>query len=543
MRTSLARDVLTGLAVAGLMLPEGIAYAQIAGLAAGRALIAAVAGGLAYALIGNSRFAVVSPTSSAAAILAASLASLPGDAAARDAAATALVAIVGTMFLGFALFRLGSLAGFISRPVLRGFAFGLAVTIIVRQLPKFTAVPVNSGSIGETLVALVGTMPQWHPASVLLGTVALAALLALRRLPQLPGVLLVILAGIALGRFADLAVLGIATAGTVRLSLAMPSLPAGFSEWSRLAQLAAPIALILFAESWGTMRALALKHGDRLSPNRELAALGTANIAAAAVRGMPVGAGFSAGSANEAAGTTSRVSAAVGSAALLLLALFAADWIARIPEPILAAVVIAALTHALSPTPFLRLFRMNRDLFIAVAAAVGVLALGVLSGMLTAVGLSIANLLYDLAHPSISELGQVGDSHDFVDLARHSDAQRLPGLAIFRPNAPLIFANAESVLSAIGRQAFDCGKASIVLSLEESNDLDSTAADALAEFAVALRQAGRRLLLARVHDRVREVLVSAGLADLAGAATFSVADAADRVETHAIETGAIKKDS
>jgi MFS superfamily sulfate permease-like transporter len=543
MRTSLARDVLTGLAVAGLMLPEGIAYAQIAGLAAGRALIAAVAGGFVYALIGKSRFAVVSPTSSAAAILAASLASLPGDAAARDAAATALVAIVGTMFLGFALFRLGSLASFISRPVLRGFAFGLAVTIIVRQIPKFTAVPVNSGSIGETLAALVATVPRWHPASVLLGTVALAALLALRRLPQLPGVLLVILAGIALGRFVDLAALGIATAGTVRLSLAMPSLPAGFSEWSRLVQLAAPIALILFAESWGTMRALALKHGDRLSPNRELAALGTANIAAAAVRGMPVGAGFSAGSANEAAGTTSRVSAAVGSAALLLLALFAADWIARIPQPILAAVVIAALTHALSPAPFLRLFRMNRDLFIAVAAALGVLAFGVLAGMLTAVGLSVANLLYDLAHPSISELGQVGDSHDFVDLARHSDAQRLPGLAIFRPNAPLIFANAESVLSAIGKQAFDCGKASIVLSLEESNDLDSTAADALDEFAAALRQAGRSLLLARVHDRVREVLVSAGLGDLAGAATFSVADAVARVDTHATETCSVKKDS
>jgi MFS superfamily sulfate permease-like transporter len=278
------------------------------------------------------------------------------------------------------------------------------------------------------------------------------------------------------------------------------------------------------------MRALALKHGDRLSPNHELGALGAANLAAAAVQGMPVGAGFSAGSANEAAGATTRLSAAVGAVALLLLALFARDWIARIPEPILAAVVIAALTHALSFAPFLRLFRLNRDQGIALAAVCGVLAFGVLFGMLTAVALSIANLLYDLAHPSVSELGRVGDSHDFVDIARHSEAQRLPGLAIFRPNAPLIFANAESVLSAITGQALGCGERSIVLSLEESNDLDSTAADALAEFAGALQKAGRRVILARVHDRVREVLNSAGLGALAQGATFSVADAADFAE-------------
>jgi MFS superfamily sulfate permease-like transporter len=246
---------------------------------------------------------------------------------------------------------------------------------------------------------------------------------------------------------------------------------------------------------------------------------------------MPVGAGFSAGSANEAAGATSRVSAAAGAAALLLLALFARDWIARIPEPVLAAVVVAALTHALSPAPFVHLFRMNRDQGIALAAAAGVLAFGVLAGMLTAVALSIASLLYDLAHPSISELGQVGDSHDFVDIAHHAEAQPLPGLAIFRPNAPLIFANAESVLLAIAERALDCAKGSIVLSLEESNDLDSTAADALAEFTATLHHAGRRVILARVHDRVREVLNAAGLGELAGAATFSVADAAALAQT------------
>ncbi|MBW8752788.1 MAG: SulP family inorganic anion transporter [Sphingomonadales bacterium] len=521
------RDVVPGLAMAGLMLPEGIAYAQIAGLAPGRALIAAVAGGLAYALIGRSRFAVVSPTSSAAAILAASLASLQGDAATREAAATALVAIVGILFLGFAAFRLGSLAGFISRPVLRGFAFGLAVTIIIRQLPKLAGLPVPAGPIWTTLAALGAALPQWHLASVLLGIVALAALLALRRLPQLPAALLVILAGIALGRFADLSALGIATAGAVTLELPGFALPPDLPAWTRLVQLAAPIALILFAESWGTMRALALKHGDHLSADRELGALGAVNLAAAAVQGMPVGAGFSAGSANEAAGAASRISGAVGAIALLLLALFAGSWIARIPEPILAAVVIAALTHALSPAPFLHLLRIHRDFWIALAAAAGVLAFGVLAGMLIAVALSIANLLYDLAHPSISELGRVGDSHDFVDIAQHKEARPIPGLAIFRPNAPLIFANAESVLFAIAGKAWASEARTVVLSLEESNDLDSTAVDVLGEFTSQLGKAGRSVILARVHDRVREVLGQAGLDNLAAGSTFSVADAAE----------------
>jgi MFS superfamily sulfate permease-like transporter len=482
---------------------------------------------MAYALLGRSRFAVVSTTSSAAAILAAALAGLPGDAAAHDAAATAIVAIVGLLFLGAALFRLGSLTGFISRPVLHGFAFGLAVTIIIRQLPKVTGIAVPQGPIGATLGALCAMAPHWHPASMLLGIAALALLLTLRRTPQIPAALLVMVSGIALDRMIDLHAFGIATAGTVTLALPAPALPASFAEWSSLVQLAAPIALILFAESWGTMRALALKHGDRLSADRELGALGGANIVAALVQGMPVGAGFSAGSANEAAGAASRISGAVGAGAVLLLALFAAGWIARIPEPVLAAVVIAALTHALSPTPVLRLFRMNRGQYIALTAAAGVLAFGVLAGIFVAVALSITNLLYDLSHPSISELGRVGDSHDFVDASHHPEAIRRPDLAIFRPNAPLIFANAESVLSTISDRALAREARTIVLSLEESNDLDSTAADALGEFVGQLGKAGRRVILARAHDRVREVLGKAGLGHLAADSTFSVADAAD----------------
>ena len=443
----------------------------------------------------------------------------------RGAMATALVGLVGIIFLGLSLFRLGSLAGFISRPVLRGFAFGLAVTIIIRQLPKLFGVHVPGGPVWVIIGGLGAQVAHWHLPSLALGIAALGALLALRLKPQLPGALLVIVAGIGLATILPLASWGVDLAGPVVLTRPDFLLPP-LALLPRLAELAAPIALILFAESWGTMRSLALKHGDTINANRELGAIGLANLASALAQGMPVGAGFSVGSANEAAGSQSRLSAGVAAVAVLCLALFAGPWIARIPEPVLAAVVVSALTHALSPEPILRLFHIRRDHWIALAATIGVLGLGVLDGMLAAIALSIAHLLYDLSHPSISQLGRVGTSHDFVDIARHGEAAPIPGVAIFRPNAPLIFANAESALGAVAAAANGSQAQVIILSLEESNDLDSTAIDALLEFAQSLTGAGKRVILARAHDRVRDVLVTAGHPHLAGNSTFSVADAA-----------------
>ncbi len=531
MERARAKDLIAGLAVAGVMLPEGVAYAGIAGLAPGRALLAAIAAGLVYALVGRSRFAVIAPTSSSAAILAAALAGLPGNAAEHAGMATALVAIVGGIFLIFHVFRLGSLAGFISRPVLRGFAFGLAVVIIVRQLPKLTGIAVEAVPIWWQLAELVQHARALNGASAVLGVSALAALLWLRRHPHVPGSLLVLTIGTVLGIVLGLPARGVAVAGPIHIALTAMAMPESIALWSRLVQLAAPIALILFAESWGTMRSFALQHGDALEANRELGALGASNLAAALVQGMPVGAGFSAGSANAAAGAQSRLAAAAASVALLMLALFGGQWIAQIPEPVLAAVVIAALNHALSPAPLARYFRLGRDQWIAVAAALGVLTLGVLGGMLAAIALSVAALLYALSHPTISELGRIGDSHDFVDMARHPDALATSRLAVFRPNAPLMFANAEPALAVIARGALARPAAVVILSLEESNDLDGTAIEALGEFAEELRKGGKRLILARAHDRVRDVLVAAGMTELARDSTFSVADAAQRAVT------------
>ena len=312
-----ANDLVAGLCVAGLMLPEGVAYAGIAGLAPQHAIFAGIAGCLAYAAAGRSRFAIVSATSSSAAILAATLAALPVSGTDRAALAAIVVGMAGVLFLAAAAARLGGLTGFISRPVLRGFALGIAVTIILHQLPVMTGVALPASGIFAFCLALVRSAPDWHIASIATGVAAFVLLVALRRYPAIPGAFIVLVAGIAVARWLGLQDHGVAVVGAVDTALAWPSLPRlGWGDYSRLAQFTLPLVLILFAESWGTIRTMALRHDDAVDANRELAALGIANLVSALVQGMPVGAGFSAGSASEAAGSTSRMTGVIAAIGL-----------------------------------------------------------------------------------------------------------------------------------------------------------------------------------------------------------------------------------
>lgn len=526
-RTVRRADLIAGLSVVGLILPEAVAYAGIAGLAPQHAILAAIVGALVYAAIGRSRFAIVSPTSSSAAIMAASLGTLTADPAVKIALATITVALVGIAFLAASAARLGGLTGFVSRPVLRGFAFGLAITIILKQMPLVFGVSPQAGNVFELIAGLLSDFGAWNWTSIATGTTALLLLLALRRLPSVPGAFIVLAAGIAASILFDLPGHGVATVGLIDLSIVLPTLPhIPYPMLTGLAELVIPLVLILLAESWGTMRALALSHGDRIEPNRELAALGAANLASALVQGLPVGAGFSAGAASEAAGTRTRAAGAIAAIGLALLMLAGVRLVAHLPQPVLAAVVIAALSHALNPQPIVRLWRLGRDQYVAIGAAIGVLALGVLNGMLLAILLSIAALVRRLASPQLVRLGRLGSSRNFVDLARHPEASAIPGVAIWRPAEPLFFANAEAVLALIAdQQAADQTVTTVIVSLEESFDIDSSAADALIEFDARLRMNGARLLLARVRDRVRDLLIAAGAHDLAVRSSYSVDDA------------------
>lgn len=516
-------DLVAGLSVAGLMLPEAIAYAGIAGLAPQRAIFAALVGVLAYAVLGRSRFAIVSPTSSSAAVLAGSLAVLTADPAARPMLATILVGAVGLLLLAAGALRLGGLTSFVSRPALRGYAFGLAVTIILKQLPALVGADVHPGDLAQLLLRLVST--PWNPLSLTVGVSALAALVLFRRLRRLPGPLIVLAAGIAGSLAFGFAGRGVAMVGRIDLAFS-PFQPAAlaWAQAPRLLEACLPLVLILLAESWGSIRTLALQHGDEVGANRELVALGAANLAAGLVQGMPVGAGFSASSANEAAGATSRWAGVVAALGLVVLMAFGVSLVAVLPQPVLAAAVIAALLHALNPAALVKLWRLRRDRVVAFGAVVGVLTLGVLNGLVLAILLSIVDLIRRMSRPRVMRLGQLDGGHDYVDIGRHPEAVAPPGIAVWRPAEPLFFANAERVLDIVAEETPPNVRA-VVLSLEESFDLDATALEALLQFDQRLARRGVILRLARVRDAIRDLLTAAGASDLVARTDYSVDDA------------------
>jgi SulP family sulfate permease len=277
------------------------------------------------------------------------------------------------------------------------------------------------------------------------------------------------------------------------------------------------------------VRTLSLANGDSVDPNRELWVLGACNIAAGLLPGMAVGAGFSASSANAATGARSRwagVAALATLAAALVWALPALQWL---PRPVLAVAVISALWHALSVRPLLAVWRMQRDRMMVVGAVAAVLALGVLDGMLAAIALSLVDALRRFSQPVVHELGELDDTRNYVAIEAHAGAVAAPGLMVLRPEEPLFFASAERVVAEVlVRVASRLALQRVVLSLEESADLDSTAVECLLELQQRLRQQGLMLALARVKDPVRELLARLDPQGLgaADALFWSVADAA-----------------
>jgi MFS superfamily sulfate permease-like transporter len=331
----------------------------------------------------------------------------------------------------------------------------------------------------------------------------------LARLPKLPGALLVIAAGIGAAQWLQLGAHGVAVVGRIDLALSAPSLPVlAQGQWVSLAELSLALLLLVFAESYSAIRTMALKHGDAVDPNRDLWALGAANLLSALVHGLPVGAGFSATAANEAAGSTSSKTAWIAGAVVLLLVLLCLPWIELTPTPVLAAVVIHAVSHTLSLSAFRPYFAWRRDRFVVVAAAVAVIALGVLNGLLTGIAISLAMTLRGLSEPRMSELGRRGGGHDYLGL-QHGDVVPVPGVLILRPEAALFFANVERMLSEIRTRIAAAAPRAFVLSLEETPDLDGTTIEALTAFTAEQGMAGRVTVLARLKDPVLALLQSA----------------------------------
>jgi sulfate permease, SulP family len=529
MTTTAVADILAGLAIAGLLLPEAVAYSGLAGLPPQAGVIALLAGLTCYGLIGRSRFAIVSATSSSAAVLASAVAALGGSSTPqRVAIASILVVGSGIAFGLCAALRLGAMSNLIARPVLRGYTFGLALVIAVRQWPHLANVPAHSSDFFVLSAELLREYRAWHLPSLVCGLAALAGLFALERVPKVPGTLLVIVASILAAPM--LAAKGVVLTGPIHMALSLPtfSVPSGIRALPTVEYCLA-VMFILYAESYGSIRTFALRHDQTVQPNRDLLALGVANMVSGFLRGTPVGAGYSATSANEAAGAQSRLAGLTAAVVVLVLVVAFLGWIERIPEPVLAAVIIHAVSKSLRLSQFRNYFRWRRDRPVVIAAVFGVMVLGVLDGLLVAIALSVALLLRSLARPRLSVLGRVGE-HDYVSVARFAAAQTLPGMLVLRPEEPLFFANAEPLLALVRERVRAAPETRlVVLSLEESPDLDSTSLEALAELCEWLDRHGVELRLARVKDSAREAVARANLKQLpAGALHYASVDDAVR---------------
>jgi MFS superfamily sulfate permease-like transporter len=524
-------DIIAGLSLAGLLLPEAVAYSSIANLPPQAGVIALFTGLICYGMVGTSRFAIVSATSSSAAVLAAASATIAsGDNNLRLAIAIGLVMLTGLFFMVAGLSRIGGVSDFIAKPVLRGFAFGLAIVIILKQVANVVGVHPHHSDLIRFMAELFSQATVWNWAAGAVAIVALALLFLFARVPHLPGGLLVIIIGIAADKWLNLSQYGIGLVGTINLQLAAPTLPIlSYPEWLQVGELSVAMVMILYAESYSSIRSFAMKHGDSVSPNRDLIALGAANLVSGLFHGMPVGAGYSATSANEAAGALSRLAGWSAALALFIIVLTMLPAIALTPEPVLAAIVMHAVSHTLHPAVFRPYFTWRRDRLVIFAAVLAVLVLGVLDGLLAAIAVSLLMLLRRLAESSVTILGRLDHGHDFVSRTIHPEAQAVAGMLILRPDTGLFFANVERILAQVRNCLTAAGNDThtVILSLEESPDLDSSSVEALRDFCAAVLGQNKHLLFARLKTPAQHVLSRAAIPGLPMAALcdLSVDDA------------------
>ena len=522
-----AADVLAALSIAGLLLAQAVAYSQLANLPPQAGVIGLFAGLICYGLLGRSRFAIVSATSSSAAVMAAATTALgAGDVPTRVLLASILVPCTGVAFVLAGSARLGAISNLIARPVLRGFAFGLALVIGVNQIPALCGLHTHSSGFFALVLEVARVLAAANPAALSCGLVALAGLFVLERVRRVPGALVVIVAGTAASGW--LAAHGVALLGAIHLSLDPPRLllPT-HPNWPQTIEFALALMFILYAESYSSIRTFALKHDETVQPNRDLIALGVANLVSGLFHGTPVGAGYAGSSANDTAGAQSRASGLFAAVIILALVLLCLPYIERIPQPVLAAVVIHAVSKSLRLGPLQTYFLWRRDRLITVTAVLAVLVFGMLNGLLFAIAFSLAMLLQTLARPRLSELGRLG-AHDYVSLERFPKAARTADVLVLRPEEPLLFANADPVLALARLKVQHVPSPKLViLSLEESPDLDGSSLESLAEFSAWLHKRQVELRLARLKDGARDALLRAGFPQLPAAALeyWSVDDA------------------
>ena len=515
-------DIVAGLALAGLLVPEGMAYAGIAGVPPQMGLYAAMAGMFVYAIFGTSRQLAVSPTSSSAAMLAALVAPIAlGDPAHYAMLASASALAAGLIFLAGGVLKLGAVSEFISKPVLKGFVFGLALTIMVKQGHKLMGISGGQGNFFHQAWHVITSVHEVNPWTLAVGASALAVMFLLGTVaPRVPSALVVLVFGTLAVPWFGLHERGVEVVGT--LSAGMPSLHLpriGEDELADLFVGAIGIVLVLVAEALAAGRTFAAKHRQEIDPNQELCAMGAANIASGLVGGIIVGGGMSGTAANDSAGARTQLSTITASLSVGLTLAFLLPLIRNLPEAVLGAIVVHAVAH-LADVNTLKYYAKLRtgSLWVAIIALLGVLQMGILKGLIFAVGLTLIAVMRKLSVPQDSVLGRVPVSGHFVDVERHPDAEQIPGLLIFRPNGILFFANANRVRNRLRALVTEARPpmSTVLLNLEACPNTDVTSLEMLEQLTDELRESGVTLCFARVADPVRDLFARSGFLERLG---------------------------
>ena len=515
-------DIVAGVALAGLLVPQGMAYAGIAGVPPQMGLYAAAAGMFVYAIFGTSRQLAVTATSSSAAMLAALVAPLAlGDASRYSVLASAATVAAGLIFLAGGLLKLGSVSEFISKPVLKGFVFGLALTIMVKQGHKFMGIPGGHGNFFHQAWNVITSLNAVNLWTLAVGAIALAVMYLLAAVaPRVPAALVVLVLGTLAVPWFGLHQHGVGVVGTMRAGMPSLSWPKiGEDELGDIFVGAIGIVLVLMAEALAAGRTFAAKHKHEINPNQELSAIGLSNVASGLVGGIIVGGGMSGTAANDAGGARTQLSTITASLCVVLTLAFLLPAIRNLPEAVLAAIVINAVVHLADVATLRYYVKLGTGSFwVSLIALVAVLQMGILKGLIFAVGLTLIVLMRKLSKPQDSVLGRLAGSGDFVDIARYPEAKQVPGLLIFRPNGILFFANANRIRNRLRElvKNADTPLHAVVLNLETSPEIDLTSLEMLQQMAGELQDMGIEVCFARVADPVRDLFTRSGFPESLG---------------------------
>ena len=519
-RQWLAKDIVAGIVLTTLLVPQGMAYAELAGLPPITGLYTSIMCLIGYAIFGPSRILVLGPDSSLGPMIAATILPLMASGGSTERAialASMLAIMVAAIMIVAAVARLGFIADLISKPTMIGYMNGLAVTILIGQLPKLFGFKVSADNLIGELTGFVKGLANGEavPAAAAVGIAAIVLILVLQRwLPKIPAVLITVVLSIAATTIFDLAAHGVSLVGVLPKGFPPLTIPdVHLSDLAPLFAGALGIALVSLADTISTASSFAARTGQEVRGNQEMIGIGAANLAAGLFQGFPVSTSGSRTAVAERSGAKTQLTGVTGAVLIILMIVFIPGLFRNLPQPALAAVVVTASLSLADIPATVRLFHQRKTEFLlSITAFLGVALLGVLPGIAIAVTLSILNVFRRAWRPYETELGRVEGLAGYHDVHSHPDAQRLPGLVIYRFDAPLFFANAKTFRDDVKRLARAEPKPQwIVIAAEPVTDVDTTASDVLEDLDEALNAKGISLVFAELKDPAREKIERYGL--------------------------------